>query len=114
VAWRQEQRGAMGIAAEDALNAAVVYRIKSELLGTPGMYFGHELVYGLGCEAEMLQEFPELGLSGYLKARCGACLRIAEDIDHSIPARSCQRNTERLSGNKVFITEYFRSYAGQG
>ena len=84
----------MGIAAEDALNAVGVERTKSNLLGTPGMDFGHELVYGLGCEAEVLQECPELGLSGYRKARGGACLPIAEDIDHAIPAPSCQRNAK--------------------
>ena len=84
----------MGIAAEDTLSVVVVYCTQSELLGTPGMYFGHELVYGLGCEAEVLQECPELGLSGYRQARGGACLPIAEDIDYSIPARPCQCNAE--------------------
>ena len=61
----------------------VVYRTKSALLGTPGMHLGHELGYGFGCEGEVLQEGLELGLSGYRKARGSACLRIAEDRDHS-------------------------------
>ena len=72
----------------------VVYRTKSALLGTPGMHFGQELGYSLGCEGEVLQESPELGLLGYRKARGGTCLRIAYNIDYSIPARSCQRNAE--------------------
>jgi hypothetical protein len=28
--------------------------------------------------------------------------------------RACQLNSKRLSGNKAFITEHFRPYAGQG
>ena len=67
----------------------VVYRTKCELLGTPGMHLSQELGYGFGCEGEVLQEGLELGLSGYRKARGGACLRIAYGIDYSIPARPC-------------------------
>jgi hypothetical protein len=72
----------------------VVYSAKSKLLGTPGMHFGQELSYGFGCEGEVLQEGLELGLLGYRKARGSARLRIAEGIDHPIPARPGQRNAQ--------------------
>jgi hypothetical protein len=58
----------LGIAAEDTLSVVVVYRTKSELLGTPGMHLSQELGYGFGYEGEVLQEGLGLGLSGYRKA----------------------------------------------
>jgi len=85
----------LGIAAKDALGVVMVDMPQPEQLGTSGLYRGKHLLNGFGCEGKALQQSTKLGCAWYRKARRSACFCVADDIDHSIPARPCQRYAER-------------------